>query len=474
MDNKWKVFFLVGTSIFMSTLDSSIVNVALPFMMQDLKSDIQTIQWVVLSYLLTVSSLLLTFGRLSDVKGRKVVYVAGFGLFTAGSLFCGLAEAPLTLILARSIQGVGASMLMACSPALIVDVFPAAERGRALGMMGAVVAAGLTAGPVAGGIILEVLSWRYIFFINLPIGIAAVTGGMALLSGNATARGSREPMDISGSVIFVLFLSSLILLLTKLPEWGWGSARAFFTGGVSLAAGVGFVMNEKQTRFPLFDMQLLSIRLFVFPILSSAILFAALFMIIFMMPFFLTYACGYPASTVGGIMIVPFLFLLVVSPVSGMMYDRFASRRLCMVGMALLAASLVSLVWLQPGDGKWPILWRIALAGLGTAVFVSPNNTATMSSVPLERRGIASGAVATARNMGMVLGVALAGLVFTFSFSGLSGGAILEGYQQAMVPFFMISFKRVMIMGAVLASVGLFITWARGKEQVVPDKVRGT
>ncbi|MBU3953014.1 MAG: MFS transporter, partial [Proteobacteria bacterium] len=152
-DKKWQIFSLVAVSIFMSTLDSSIVNVALPFIMQDMATDISTIQWVVLIYLLTVSSLLLTFGRLSDIKGRRPIYVAGFMVFTLGSFFCGMAPSAIFLVMARVIQGVGASMLMACSPALIVDVFEKEQRGRALGMMGAVVAAGLTLGPVAGGLI---------------------------------------------------------------------------------------------------------------------------------------------------------------------------------------------------------------------------------------------------------------------------------------------------------------------------------
>ena len=157
-EKKWKIFFLVATSIFMSTLDSSIVNVALPYMMQDLKTDIQTIQWVVLIYLVTVSSLLLTFGRLSDIKGRRAVYVLGFSIFVTGSLLCGMAGTSFFLIISRMVQGCGASMLMACSPALIVDAFPVKERGKALGYIGAVVAAGLTTGPVAGGILLEYFS----------------------------------------------------------------------------------------------------------------------------------------------------------------------------------------------------------------------------------------------------------------------------------------------------------------------------
>jgi EmrB/QacA subfamily drug resistance transporter len=465
IEKKWKIFFLVGTSIFMSTLDSSIVNVALPFMLQDLKSDIQVIQWVVLIYLLTVSSLLLTFGRLSDIKGRKPIYVTGFSLFTAGSLLCGMADTPAWLIISRSVQGLGASMLMACSPALIVDVFPPHERGRALGMIGAVVAAGLTTGPVAGGMILQYLSWRYIFYINLPIGIAAAVGGLVLLSGKEDAGGSKEPMDLSGSIILVVFLVSLILVLTQIPSWGVLSFTTLFFFSLSIASGWAFAVNEKKADFPLFDMSLLRIRMFVFPVMASAVLFAALFIIIFMMPFFLAYPCGFSASKTGSVMIVPFLFLLIISPVSGALYDKIGSRKLCLAGMGLVAVSLIILTTLDTVTGAWPVVWRIALAGIGTALFTSPNNTAAMNSVPVQRRGIASGAVATARNVGMVTGVAIAGLVFTSSFAALTQGASLEQYEPAMYLSFMVSFKRTLIAGACIALAGMGVVWARGSEK---------
>ena len=463
-EKKWTIFFLVATSIFMSTLDSSIVNVALPYMMQDLQTDMQTIQWVVLIYLVTVSSLLLTFGRLSDIKGRTPVYVLGFTIFVLGSLLCGMARTPQFLIVSRSVQGCGASMLMACSPALIVDVFPVQERGKALGYIGAVVAAGLTTGPVVGGMILEYFSWRFIFFINIPIGIAAAIGGIFVLKGIPTARGSYEPMDKTGSVLLIIILSSLIIFLTQFSKWGMVSIPSLSFAGLCILASIGFVLNEARSDYPLFDLALLKIKLFVFPVISSAVLFAALFIIVFMLPFYLTYPCGFGASKTGLIMIVLFLFLLVVSPVSGILYDKLGSRRLCIAGMSILTLSLVSLMTIHPSMGVLSILWRIALAGIGTALYVSPNNTAIMSCVPLPRRGIASGAVATARNIGMVIGVALAGLIFTSSFSSLTNGASLENYLEVMEPFFMISFRRTMVMGAILSVFGIFVTFARGRE----------
>ncbi len=468
-ENKWKIFLLVATSIFMSTLDSSIVNVALPYIMQDLSTDIQTIQWIVLIYLVTISSLLLTFGRLSDIKGRKPIYICGFSIFVIGSFLCGLSQSPECLIISRLIQGSGAAMLMACSPALIVDVFPAQERGKALGMIGAVVAAGLTTGPVVGGIILEYLSWRYIFYINIPIGMAAIFYGLILFRKIQSSKGSHEPLDVIGSVLLIITLASFIIFVTQISRWGLISFPSSMFFMIALVSMVCFVMNEKKSKFPLLDMVLLKERLFVFPVIASAILFASLFVVVFLMPFYLTYPCGFSASKTGFIMIVPFLFLLVVSPVSGVLFDKVGSMRLCLLGMSLLLASLISLSMLSPIVNIFSILWRIALAGIGTALFVSPNNTIVMSRVPMPRRGIASGAVATARNLGMVIGVALAGLVFTTSFSRLTNGATLGDYTQDMAPFFMTSFKQTMLTGAILAGLGIWVTFLRGAEDSKPE-----
>jgi len=463
-NRKWKIFSLVAVSIFMSTLDSSIVNVALPYIMQEMATDISTIQWVVVIYLLTVSSLLLTFGRLSDIKGRRPTYVVGFLVFTLGSFLCGMASTVSFLVTARVVQGVGASMLMACSPALIVDVFEKEQRGRVLGMIGAVVAAGLTLGPVAGGIILEYLSWRYIFYINLPIGIAATIAGIFVLKSIPGGKGSREPLDYTGSLTMMMGLSSSILGLTQVSTWGILSFR--FAGCLMMAgcAGIGFIINARRCAHPLFDLDLLKIRLFVLPLATSGLLFAALFTIVFMMPFYLTYPCGFSAGKTGGIMIVPFVFLLFISPVAGGLADRLGSRLLCSFGMVLLGLSLVSLISLYPGMETLAILWRMALAGVGTALFVSPNNTTIMGAVPMARRGIASGATATARNLGMVMGVALATAIFTNSFTHLTQGVGLDNYTPAMVPYFMASFQKVMGFGAMIAFVGAGVAYARGKE----------
>jgi EmrB/QacA subfamily drug resistance transporter len=463
-NKKWPVFMLVGVSIFMSTLDSSIVNVALPYIMEDLSSDVRTVQWVMVVYLLTVSSLLLTFGRLSDIRGRRQIYVIGFLLFTVGSFVCGQAWTSGMLVGARIVQGIGASMLMACSPALVVDAFPQTERGKALGMMGAVVAAGLTLGPLAGGMILAWFSWRLIFYINIPIGVMAVLGGILVLKDLPGGKGSREPLDKTGSFLLILFLCSLIVTLVRLPDWGVVSLKTGMGLTTAIISGWWFAMNETYSAYPLLDLGLMKIRLFILPLISTAILFASLFLLVFMMPFYLTYPGGFTASKTGIIMIVPFLFLLIISPISGMLADRLGSRLLCTLGMTFMCLSLFFLIFLSPQQGIFAIVWRMALAGIGTAVFVSPNNTAIMGSVPVHQRGIASGATATARTLGMVLGVALAGTIFS-AFLTFQGEG-MDSYIPAMAPAFMEGFRHVMAAGTILAAIGIAVTFSRGNEKM--------
>ncbi len=468
MEKKWQVFGLVAVSIFMSTLDSSIVNVALPYMMQDLTETMGTIQWVVTVYLLTVSSFLLTFGRLSDIRGRPMVYRMGFGFFTIGSFFCGISGTVAWLILARAVQGIGASMLMACSPALIVDVFEPEHRGRALGLVGACVAAGLTTGPMAGGLLLEYFSWRSIFFINIPVGIFALAARGGVFNGGG--RKTDESLDLTGCISLACLVCCLIVSLVHAGDWGVFSFKGLFFPGAGILAGLVFVRNARRSPSPLFDLKLLEIRLFVMPLVASLVLFMALFTLIFMMPFYLSLACGFSPAQTGMTMIVPFLFLIVVSPVSGSLADRLGSRGLCGAGMGCLALALFLLGGLTPEQGLLNVLLRLALAGFGTAMFISPNAAVIMGAVPADRRGIASGAVATARNLGMVMGVAISSSIFTYTFTRLAPGGGLDQFQPEMTPLFMAGFRRVMLAGAFMAGLGVFITFARGAENKACQK----
>jgi EmrB/QacA subfamily drug resistance transporter len=455
---KWRVFALVAISIFMSTLDSSIVNVALPFIMRDLAETMGRIQWVVVIYLLTVSSLLLVFGRLSDIKGRPLVYKTGFTVFTLGSLCCALSPGAGWLILARAVQGTGAAMLMACSPALIVDVFEPEHRGRALGLVGACVASGLTTGPLVGGFLLEYFSWRSIFYLNLPVGAAALFYAGKVLQGRGQT--AQEPLDAAGGLLMVVGIGGMILALARVPDWGL-SLKFLLCLGISVAAGWAWIRHTRKAAYPLFDVELLALRAFSLPLLGALLLFAALFSLIFLMPFYLSLACGFSPARTGMIMIAPFVFLLVVSPLAGALSDRFGTRPFCVAGLACLSAGLFLLGRLTPAGGLAPLLALLALSGTGTALFISPNSTAIMGAVPGTARGIASGALATARNLGMVMGVSLSSTIFSLSFTRLTRGIHLDAFTPGMTREFLTAFSHAMTAGSVVALVGLVVTLAR-------------
>lgn len=268
-------------------------------------------------YLLTVSSLLLPFGRLSDIKGRRWVYCGGFFIFSIASLLCGVAPNVIWLIAARSLQGIAAEMLMACSPALVVDTFPASERGKVLGMVGTVVAAGLTAGPVLGGLIINFFPWRTIFLINIPIGIVSGIFAFRILKDGTGNIDRQEPFDWKGTLILTFGFSLFIYVTSNAYAWGLISARTILLLITSIILIGLFLQIEKRMDYPIFQTSLLKIRLFLLPLISASILYISLFTMVFLMPFYLVYPYGFSIDKAGYTMVIPFAFLSFISPLSG-------------------------------------------------------------------------------------------------------------------------------------------------------------
>ncbi len=463
LPNKWLVFVLVAAAVFMSTLDSSIVNIALPAIMADLQVPLTLIEWVPMIYLLTVSSLLLTCGRLSDIRGRRLVYCSGFVVFSVSSLLCAMVAGAHLLIASRALQGLGAAMLMSCSPALVVDAFPAAERGRSMGMVGMVVATGLVTGPALGGFILEHFSWRFIFYINVPIGILVTVAALRIL-GKMPQRRLDEPLDWIGALLIAVCFSALIVGLSHFHDWGPTSLPIAATAVLFVAGMAALIRVESRSAHPFIDPSLLGIRLFAFSVAAAMILFVGLFFITFLMPFYMVHPLEYSMNRVGATMMIPFVFLFFVAPISGALSDRIGSRALCTMGMALLAVALLLLSRLTDRATVMDMAWRLALSGIGVAVFISPNSSAALGAVPSRHRGIASGSVATARNLGMVIGVAAAGLVFNSTFRHLNEGRDLQVYTPALKSAFMTAFQRAMLTGAAIAGLGIAVAYLRGRD----------
>lgn len=461
---KWYIFFGVAISTFMSTLDGSIVNIALPVMMKDLGVELSTIQWVLTAYSICVAALLLSLGRLSDIRGRKWVFTRGLWIFSASSLLCGIAQSAHWLISVRCLQGIGAAMIMSSGTALIVDTFPRSERGRVLGMVSTAAACGLSAGPALGGLLLHNFSWRVIFYANVPVGGVTALAFSSFLKDTSSDRSLDESFDWTGALLLATSILSVVFVLSHANGWGYTSLRTILWCVLSAMIAASFLWFEAKASSPILDLGLFSIRLFAIAAVSVWALFAGLFFAIFLLPFYLTLPCSYPVYGAGLLMVTPFVFMFFISPFSGTLSDRFGSKRLCFAGMALVSIALFSFSALDERTNLPQILWRLALLGLGMSIFIPPNTSSAMNAVPANRRGVAAGTLATARILGMVVGVTQASAIFNGIFSRLSGGLSLQDYSPQLAGVFVQSFRYALAAGGLIALCGAIFSVLRGPE----------
>jgi len=406
---KWHILIAVMLGNIMGPLDGSIVNTVLPEITGFFETEISTAQWVPTIYLLTISCLILLYGRLGDMLGYKRIFLYGLATFTVTSALCGFSQSIWMLISFRALQGLAAGMMMAVSFAIITAAFPPTERGKALGISAVGIAVGLGLGPTLGGAIAEHLSWRYVFFINIPIGITSLIWCYRVIPQGIKKPGQR--LDIYGALIAFVFLLSLLLYANRGEAWGWLSASCISLLIVALFSGMLFFYVERKSAQPMLNLTLFSNRVFSFNNLSALLSFMSAYALIFLTPFYLAFVLHYSVLKVGYVMIAAPMATLVISPLSGILSDRIGTRGLAACGMTICGVGLLFLSGLKETDGSLDVAWRLAIFGLGFGVFQSPNNSAVMGSVPQMYLGIASGILAAMRNVGMVLGIAICSAV---------------------------------------------------------------
>jgi len=402
---RWFILATVSVGTFMSTLDSSIVNVALPTISGKLHADLSTLQWVVTAYLLTISSLLPVFGRLADLLGRKRVFSLGFLVFTLGSVLCGLSPNISFLIGMRILQAIGASMLMANSAALIIANFPPKERGRALGLIGTVVALGSLSGPALGGILVGLLDWRSIFFINLPIGVLGYLAVKIILPLDKPQQ-SEETFDFVGALSFTLGMISLMFAISNGQSWGWGSYPILVGLALGTLTLAFFFYTEIRVPNPMIDLSIFRIPPFFIGNITGLLSFVAMFANVMLMPFYLQHVLNYSPAQVGLLMTAFPLTMAITAPISGHASDRIGPSALTTSGLFVSALGFFYLSTLTTTSVFWQIVPGLFLMGLGAGLFQSPNNSSVMSSVPPNKLGVAGGISALVRNVGMVIGIA--------------------------------------------------------------------
>lgn len=453
MEYKWKAMFIVWIGIFMATLDGSIVNVALPTLTDYFNTDITTIEWVIMAYLLTITSLLLSLGRLSDIFGRKSIFAGGLAVFTIGSGLCALSATEGQLILFRVVQGMGAAMTMATGVAIITHAFPTKERGKAMGLIGTVVAIGSMAGPVTGGFLIENIGWQSIFYINIPVGIFGTAMALSVLRREETTGG--QTFDIPGALTLFISLISLLLALSRGQEFGWRSSYIISLFASSLVFFILFIIAESKAGQPMMELRHFSNKPFAAASISALISFIAMFSTILLMPFFLERELGYSPERVGIVFLAVPLVMSVASPFSGWLSDRTNSYMLSSAGIGIASLSILSLSFLTSSSGFIDVTSRLALLGLGMGLFQSPNNSIIMGSLPKEQLGIAAGTLGTMRNMGMVIGVAVSGAVFSSRY------VFYGGIESSFLP----AFHDTYIVSAVICGIAMLTSLVRGKSK---------
>jgi EmrB/QacA subfamily drug resistance transporter len=407
--NKWKILSAVMLGVIMGPIDGSIVNVVLPTIANHFQTDYALVQWVPTIYLLAICSFILVYGRLGDMFGYKRIFLTGLACFAGASLLCGLSSNIWMLIIFRVVQGLTVAMQMALGLAIVTSAFHPSERGKAIGIYATAIALGLMLGPVLGGIIAQYLGWRFVFFINVPIGIIAFFWGVRIIPPGEKMPGQH--LDMAGAALAFAFLFSLMLYANRGETLGWFSGWGTVLLLCAIVMGWLFFHVERRVAQPMLNLKIFSNRRFSFACLSSMLNFMGLYTVVFLTPWYLADALHKDVFTIGMVMMAFALLTFFIGPVSGMLSDRIGYRGLGITGMLIHAAGLVLLSRLGAAADNLDVAWRLVVCGFGAGMFQSPINSAVMGSAPAQFRGIASSLLAVMRNTGMAFGIAVSGAV---------------------------------------------------------------
>ena len=455
---RWLIFGVAVMGTFMAVLDSSIVNVGLPVIAVNLGVELAVVQWVVSAYLLVITILLPLFGKFGDMYGRRRIFLLGIIIFTIGSLLCGISSTIWFLVIARVVQAIGASMLMANAPAIVSITFPGKERGRALGMVGTVVALASMTGPSLGGILVGLFSWQSIFYINLPIGLVAYFLGYLILP--TEEKHGQGTFDFVGAVLFAVGMTGFLVVIIHGQEWGWGSYIVTMVSIITIALLSIFLWHEGQVEQPMIDLSLFKSWPFLAGNLSGLLSFMAMFSNTMLLPFYLHTILNLSPTEIG-LTITPFpLLMAVAAPISGYLSEKVSPVVLTSTGLTIMMTGLLYLSTLNAQSVIWQVVIGQAIMGLGTGIFQSPNNNSVLSSVPASKVGLASGISALMRNIGMVSGIAVAVSVFENKLQQQLAG-VAQPDQVAYMSAFLSAYHTALVIGACFAGIGVVISLSR-------------
>jgi EmrB/QacA subfamily drug resistance transporter len=407
-NRRWWTLVAMCFALFMIMLDNTVVNVALPSIQRDLDADLSSLEWTINAYTLSFAVLLVTGGRLGDIFGRRRMFLSGVVIFAASSAAIGLAPTDAWLVAGRSVQGVGAALMLPATLSIITNAFPAHERGKAIGTWAGVSALALAIGPVLGGFLTESVSWRAIFFLNLPVAIGAVA--VTLFA----ARESRDEtvekrVDIPGIVAITAGLTALVLALVEGNQWGWSSARIVGLLALAVVALTAFVAIEMRTRVPMVDFAFFRSRTFLGANVVAFVVSFAMLAMFFFIALYMQNILGYSPLQAGVRFLPSTIVIMFIAPVAGRLTDRIGPRPLIVSGLTIVAASLLWQSQLGVDSSYGFLLPAFVAMGVGVALTMSPMSTAAMNAVDQTKAGAASGILSMSRMVGGTFGVAALG-----------------------------------------------------------------
>lgn len=460
--NRWLILLIVVMATFMSCIDSSIVNVALPVMSKELSVSMQSIEWVVISYLIVISAAILMFGRIGDIKGKTTVFKFGVALFTLGSFLCGISSSLKVLVMARIVQATGAAATMATNQGIITHVFPENERGRALGVIGTFVALGNMIGPSLGGFIISVFNWNYIFLVNIPVGIIVFLVGMKNLP--KVSKTMDEDFDKSGSLLFAVSIIFLFGCLIEGQYTGYGNKSILFGFIISLVSFIIFIFVEKKKEFPLVDLKIFDNKLFSISIFCGFTSFVAIGTNSIIQPFYLEDAMKFSPSKAGLIMMIYPVILAVAAPLSGYISDKIGCEFLTFLGLILTSVGLLLMSALNLHSSIFVMAVYISFMAVGNGLFQSPNNSLVMSTVPKSKLGIAGSINALVRNLGIIFGISTSTTLLYNRMSSKIGYKVIN-YVAGRNDIFIYGMRYVYAGAALICILGAVITGMRLKSR---------
>lgn len=453
---KWLVMTAVGLATFLETIDSSAVSLALPTLVKTFRVDFALVQWVMLAFVLSQATLMLVMGRLGDTFGKKPIFLSGLVIAAVGAALCGFAPTLPWLIALRVLQAVGVAMAMALSFGIVAEAFPPGERGMALGTIGSIVSMGTVIGPVVGGLILDALSWRWLFFLNLPFALLSLPIGLRAIPHLRQGSGGR--FDYVGSLLFFISLLAFLLATTFGQRLGFTEPRILLLLGLAALFLLVFIYVEGRVVAPVVDLKLFVNQQFGLNMLQRYLSFVMFVSVSLLLPFYLQTMLGHTPRAAGLLLVVIPIAFGTIAPVAGSLSDRLGARPVTALGLLLLFLGALSISRLTGQSSTVSYILHVLPFGLGMGIFQSPNNSVIMSLAPKERWGMASSLLSVVRTLGRSSGIAILGAFWASRVLVYAGSSHSGDATTAPIPAQVAGFQEAFLVVAGFALIALLLT----------------